>query len=336
MDPPALSPTFLLTQAQQRLRFGQALDACIVLRDLLQREPGCVEALELLGKALLALGETRQAARLMCQAYVRQPAHQQTARMRGIAYYVLDDLQSARAVYREWLEAEPGNATATHLLAAVSGEAVPDRASDAYLRETFDAFAPHFDQNLHSLSYCVPRDMVQLLRQYHAPDASWTVLDAGCGTGLLGRALQPWAHQLHGVDISEKMVERARATGSYSALTVCELGDYLERSGACFDLIAFADTLIYFGDLNAIVQRAAQRLKPGAWLLFNTELLDADAQPESAAVRLRASGRYQHSPAHVAQCLRRANLELLACLSTDVRMELGQRVPGQLALARRA
>lgn len=49
--------------------------------------------------------------------------------------------------------------------------------------------------------------------------ATARVLDAGCGTGLLGVALADAGyHDLHGVDLSEAMVARARDRGVYRTL----------------------------------------------------------------------------------------------------------------------
>ena len=41
------------------------------------------------------------------------------------------------------------------------------------------------------------------------------ILDAGCGTGLCGPLLKPWARRLVGVDLSGGMLEKARALQLY-------------------------------------------------------------------------------------------------------------------------
>ncbi|WP_163597484.1 class I SAM-dependent DNA methyltransferase, partial [Klebsiella pneumoniae] len=41
------------------------------------------------------------------------------------------------------------------------------------------------------------------------------ILDAGCGTGLCGPSLRPFADRLIGIDLSRKMLERAAARGCY-------------------------------------------------------------------------------------------------------------------------
>ena len=57
---------------------------------------------------------------------------------------------------RDWLTYEPQNPVALHLLAALSGEDAPDRASDEFIKEVFDDFAETFDEKLRSLGYKAP------------------------------------------------------------------------------------------------------------------------------------------------------------------------------------
>ena len=44
-----------------------------------------------------------------------------------------------------------------------------------------------------------------------APRGELEIVDAGCGTGLLAPHLRPYARRLVGVDLSPKMLEKARA-----------------------------------------------------------------------------------------------------------------------------
>ena len=321
----------LLEQARACLASGHAAQAVTLLQQLLESVPDSAEALELLGNTLMAQGESVTGARYLCKAYVLQPAHQQQPRMRALACYILGDLQQARNIYRDWVAAEPNNAVARHYLAALSGEAVPARASDAYIVATFDAFADRFEHDLQNLGYRIPQEMALLLAQHQPPQAHWKILDGGCGTGLVGHSLQPWARELHGVDLSANMVAHARASGRYTQLDTMELGAYLAQSTTLFDLIALADTLMYFGELDVVLQRSAARLTANGWLLFNTEL----AQPSDGPLRLHASGRYQHSAAYVARCLHDAGLVVVANVACTIRQELDQAIAGQLVLARK-
>jgi predicted TPR repeat methyltransferase len=58
------------------------------------------------------------------------------------------------------------------------------------------------------------------LRDYYE-----VVIDAGCGTGLLGRLLRDHAHILLGIDLSSKMMQQADDTDLYDGLVVGSIVD---------------------------------------------------------------------------------------------------------------
>ncbi|MBS1214314.1 MAG: hypothetical protein H6R26_2931, partial [Proteobacteria bacterium] len=88
----------------------------------------------------------------------------------------------AAEVYRQWLEGEPDNPVARHMLAACQGDSVPPRASDAYVQAIFDGFAPRFDQRLAELDYRAPELVSEQVGRHLGNGARLRVLDAGCGT----------------------------------------------------------------------------------------------------------------------------------------------------------
>src|SRR5260370_26931297 len=105
------------------------------------------------------------------------------------------------------------------MLAALTGEDVPARASSGYVRTVFDRFAESFDEKLHSLDYRA-RQLVSaaVAAAFGAGRGDLEVLDAGCGTGLCGPLLRPYARRLVGVDLSSAMLQRAGLRGCYDAL----------------------------------------------------------------------------------------------------------------------
>src|ERR1051325_1673000 len=128
----------------------------------------------------------------------------------GSALYVTGRIADAAAVYDRWLVHEPDHPVAVHMRAACSGANVPARASDAYIRACFDRFAEDFDARLERLGYRGPALVVAALAAELPAVPRWDVLDAGCGTGLCGPALRPFARHLVGVDLSSGMLEKAR------------------------------------------------------------------------------------------------------------------------------
>ena len=86
-------------------------------------------------------------------------------------------------------------------LAAMGLAAAPGRMPDAYVATLFAQHADDFDDILvDRLRHCVPLQILQLLRDRGMERIS-RVLDLGCGTGLVGLALQDCAVHLTGVDL---------------------------------------------------------------------------------------------------------------------------------------
>lgn len=246
-------------------------------------------------------------------------------------FYYRQRFEEAASVYREWLRVRPDDPVATHNLAAITGRDMP-RASDAFVRELFDAFAPSFDDDLAHLEYCAPQLVGTALREVRgAPRGDLDILDAGCGTGLCGAEVRPFARHLAGVDLSEGMLARARPRGIYDELVAGELTAFLAGSPpARYDVIVSSDTLIYFGALDAVFAGAASALKPGGQLLFTVERLATSDGDH----RLMPYGRYRHSTAYLQTSLGRAGFRCVL-RPVVVRKEAGEDVDGLLVAAER-
>jgi predicted TPR repeat methyltransferase len=79
-------------------------------------------------------------------------------------------------------------------------------------------FAPVYNQSVSQWGYEVPELVVQSLREY-IPSTTASILDAGCGTGLVGDALvQSGYTQIVGIDISPEMLVLAKKTECYQQL----------------------------------------------------------------------------------------------------------------------
>ena len=232
------------------------------------------------------------------------------------------------------LQEEPDDPVALHMHAACTGGQIPARASNAFVERTFDSFATSFESKLERLSYRAPA-LVAAMIEDAGVDArrQLEVLDAGCGTGLCGPLLAPYARRLVGVDLSEGMLARAKEKQLYDALEHGELTQYLSANRDTFDLIASADTLVYFGDLEPVVTAAAGALRAGGWLFFTVE--HAVRPGEDAGYRLEFHGRYAHSRAYVDRTLAAAGLRT-EIAEADLRMESGMPVAGLVVRALKA
>ena len=202
----------------------------------------------------------------------------------------------------EWLTEELENPIARHMLAACTGRDVPNRASNGFIEATFDTFASSFESKLERLSYRAPALVAAMLDDAGVqPSHYLDVLDAGCGTGLCGAILAPFAHRLVGVDLSEGMLAHAKAKNVYHELVKAELTEYLGGHSEALDLIVSADTLVYFGDLKGVIAALAGALRPNGLMIFTLEHAVGDRCSINYCLELH--GRYSHAQAYVKRLL---------------------------------
>lgn len=311
-------------------RMNKTADAQSAFRKAIEIDPCCAAALSNLANSLESCGCDLEAAHYHCRAYVLEPTADKPKSLLGIAYYNLGRYAEAAEVYRQWMEEEPENPTPRHLYAACSGRAVPLRASDSYVEKTFDDFAANFDSRLQGLSYRGPQLVAAALEKMAAPGANRAVLDAGCGTGLCAEYLAPYARELTGVDLSAAMLLQAQKRGLYHRLEKCELTAYLRSHPGAFDLIAAADTLIYFGALDELFAAVFSALNPQGLFVFTVE-----SAPEDEDFQLNPHGRYSHGKNPLLASLRQAGFELLSLDSGVIRVEFGSEVKSLVVSARR-
>lgn len=261
------------------------------------------------------------------------PGDSSARRLLGTTYYAMGRIADAGEVYRQWLEQEPEHPTARHMYAACTGQGVPERAPDDYVEQAFDHFAESFESVLNErLNYKAPQLCADMLaRHLPPPQRQYVMLDAGCGTGLCGPMMAPWAKVLAGVDLSKGMLDRAQTKGVYQDLYKAELTEFLSLSPRQWDVVLSADTLCYFGDLGKVIAASASSLKPGGTLVFTVEALSADA---GLPHQIQPHGRYAHHQQHVVEVLSAAGLNLLDMEAVILREEGGKPVNGWLVAAR--
>ncbi|NES81999.1 MAG: class I SAM-dependent methyltransferase [Moorea sp. SIO2B7] len=79
--------------------------------------------------------------------------------------------------------------------------------------------------------------------RYLQPD--FKILDAGVGTGMLGKLLRVLGYQdLHGIDLSLGMLKKAREKNAYQSLNRMILGEHLDFTSGSFDAAICVGTFI--------------------------------------------------------------------------------------------
>ncbi|MEQ8818057.1 MAG: class I SAM-dependent methyltransferase [Thalassobaculum sp.] len=104
----------------------------------------------------------------------------------------------------------------------------------AKLAEVYDAWADEYDDSVGQVGYTNPAVVTALFARL-MPDVAAPVLDAGCGTGLIGHMLGLVGYRdVTGIDLSPGMLKRAAARGCYRALSTAVLGEPLSFPDAAF------------------------------------------------------------------------------------------------------
>jgi predicted TPR repeat methyltransferase len=311
---------------------GDLEAAVAVFREVIALKPDHAGAWQNLGNALSGLERAEEALEAHREAARLAPKSADSYRYLGAVLYSLGRIEEAAEMYRKWHALFPDDPRARHLAAACSGDIVPARASDEYVRTEFDGFASSFDASLARLDYRAPTLVAEAVVQvFGEPTARLTVLDAGCGTGLCGPLLRPAARVLVGVDLSSAMVELARERKVYDTLVVEELTAYLRQHAETNDLIVSADTLVYFGDLAEVAAAAGKALLPGGALIFTVERAEPADAP--SGYRINPHGRYSHTSDYLRRVLREAGFVDLAIREVTLRKEAEKWVDGWLATA---
>jgi len=311
-------PSVLTNLGAVRLKLGRAADAVALLQEALAREPDNAEALAHCATALAELGRLQEAQPLFDRAVAADPRPAATWMFRGNVLRELGRPQEAAASYREALARGGDAELLQYYLAGLQDGQVPPRPPRRYVQALFDSYAEGFDTHLvRTLRYDAPQVLVAPLAQSgrrfrHA-------LDLGCGTGLGGPLLRPLAERLTGVDLSDRMLEKARSLGVYDALLQHDVVDYLAAATEACDAVLAADVFIYVGVLDDVFRLVAARMPPGGAFAFTVE------ESTGADVELRGSLRYAHSEAAVRRLAQQHGFGVDRIERRPVREE--QRVP---------
>jgi len=259
--------------------------------------PDYAEAHYNLGNALRELGKLDEALASYHKAIVIKPDYAKAHSSLGTVLQDLGQLDEALVEYRRTLELDPSNSFIRHMVSALTGETTETSPKD-YVRELFDDYALRFDDHLvNNLDYKIP--VLMRLAVDHLTNGEGTfkrALDLGCGTGMVAQNFRDVAEEMHGVDLSPKMIEGARRKEVFDALYVEDVIEFLEhpeRGSFKYDLIIAAELFVYIGSLKTIFAAVAKVIATGGMFVFSVETL------EKGDYKLLATGRYSQSAAYI-------------------------------------
>jgi predicted TPR repeat methyltransferase len=309
---------------------GERETAARSYAEALRLQPAYPDALINLGILYQLNEQLPQAGHCYEQALALRPNHADTHFNLGMVRQMQGKQGPARECFLRALALDPNHGNARYFLSSIDGRDVPPSAPTRYVTELFDTYAERFDEHLVThLHYHIPEQLFVLARRHLAGTPRLNMLDLGCGTGLSGAAFREVCGHMTGVDLSPKMITRARARGIYDTLHVADLAAVLRAVPGQFDLVVATDVFIYIGDIREIFSLTRSALQAGGWFCFSVECCDREQD-----YVLRTSGRYAQSPAYIERLAGSTGFSILECTAATIRMERGDAIPGNMYVLR--
>lgn len=113
-------------------------------------------------------------------------------------------------------------------------------------KSTYDEWTENYNRDMDEEEYAAPEiGSDYVVKHIGSRDKTEVkILDAGCGTGLVGVHLaKKGVSQVDGIDLSPGMLEVARRTGAYRSLSTADLSQRLEISSESYDIIVCVGTM---------------------------------------------------------------------------------------------
>lgn len=121
------------------------------------------------------------------------------------------------------------------------------------VRNYYDGWTSSYERDVLSWGYEAPAAAVEFLSARVEREAQ--ILDAGCGTGLVGRALSAKGyHDVVGVDLSPESLDHAAETHCYRALAEADFNQLpTSLSDASFSALLSIGVLSYVTDIEKVL-----------------------------------------------------------------------------------
>src|ERR1700759_1101036 len=209
-------------------------------------------------------GDLAAAADLLLQATELAPGFASAWFTLGEIRGQLGEPDAAIAAFRKAQIADPDDRHGAGLRLMLLGAEELSAMPPAYVRALFDQYAPRFETALvDDLGYRGPALLFKAVLSARAavrrPAFFRRAIDLGCGTGLAATAFAAHVDEFIGIDLSPRMIERARATGLYARLEIADMVQGLRsKPDGSADLVLAADAMVYVVGLTPVLAEAAR------------------------------------------------------------------------------
>ena len=243
----------------------------------------------------------------------------------GILYHNQEKIELAKKCYEETLKLDPSFCEAEHILNSLSGKTTKS-APKKYVENLFDNYAANFEKSLvKNLKYKTPKIIKEMIIDDNMVNLG-SVLDLGCGTGLIGFELKPFSKNIDGVDLSKFMLEKANNKKIYNNLFHNDIESFLTTSNIEYDYFIAADVFVYIGNLSKIFKLIKERNKQNGKLIFSTE------HTNRKGYFINKKGRYCHSIDYIKSLCKKFDYKLLIFRKVPLRKDDAKDVGGGVYL----
>ena len=296
-----------INYADMLYRAGRLQEAVERYHEAVQLAPNSPEICNNFGIIQKDMGEYEEALALFFKALSAQPNRDEISINISETLTLLADKapKKAHEIAANWLTSYPNNVFARHW-------SKTDGNSSQYSQKLFDNFAETYEQTLKNINYALPQELENIIGH---PEG--TILELGCGTGLIAEKLKTHQNSFIGIDISEKMIEKAKAKHIYKELITADILPWLQKNPPKVDLIIAADVFCYFADLEDIIKFCTPNK-----LCFSVE------KTNNYPYEKQSNGRYKHHEKYISNLLNKYGYYKVKQKLITLRQENGKNVEG--------
>ena len=303
-------------------KLGRLEEAEASFRQSIALKPDYAEAHSNLGVINRKKGKLEESEENYLQAITSKPDYANAHFNLGNTFKEQGRYSDAIASYKRAIELKPEFEEAKHMHAALSGKTTVT-APRNYVEGLFDKYADQFEISLiDKLQYNSPKIISEMILKNSKIDFLGSIMDLGCGTGLFGIEIRQFCEHLEGVDLSEKMLVKAKEKNIYNNLIKQDILDYLSNEDLNFDYFVSTDVFVYIGDLFDVFRLIKSRNKTEGKLAFSTE------HYEGERFCLEKSGRYSHSKKYIESLCKTFGYKLNHFETLALRKEKNQYISG--------
>ncbi len=315
-------------------RSGKTDEAVALWKQTVARRPDCVEAHVYLAETLADLGKVEEARwHALSADALKLPPRPAVYYALGIALARCNLPDAASARLRQCAAGDPHDRYGARLaLSALEQGPMPARASEAFINRLYAIGVDRWDKPAGPHPYRGAELVADKVG-----GSGLDILDAGCGTGLVGALVRDRARRLVGVDLSASMLALARSKNVYDDLHQGDLMTFMLDHPQAYDVVTCAATLIHFGDLGPAFAAAATALRAGGSFVVTVFPHERDDEFSVATLEgLGQGGCFVHGRGYIAATARANGFEVEAIENAVHEYKNGLPLMGLVVVLRKA